>query len=43
MRSPFCCDLFSAAIAAVMYAVIEQCRIDHFQRVQDGLDKAKNN
>lgn len=43
MSSPFCCDLFQAAISAVMYAVIEQRRIDHFQRIQDGLAKAQNN
>ena len=43
MRSPYCCDLFQAAISAVMYAVVEQRRIDHFQRIQDGLAKAQNN
>lgn len=38
-----CCDLFQSAITAVMYAVIEQRRIDHFRRIQDGLAKAQNN
>ena len=43
MQSPFCCDLFEAAITAVMYAVIEQHRVDHYQRIQDGIAKAAKN
>lgn len=43
MISCYCCDMFSAAITAVMYAVVEQRRIDHFRRVQDGLAKAGMN
>jgi len=43
MRSPYCCDFFQVAIVAVMYAVIEQRRIEHFQRIQDGLAKAERN
>lgn len=43
MASPFCCDMFEAAITAVMYAVIEQRRIEHFQRIQDGIAKAECN
>lgn len=41
--SPFCCDLFQAAISAVMYAVVEQRRLDHVKRIQDGLAKASVN
>jgi hypothetical protein len=43
MQSPYCCDMFEAAITAVMYAVIEQRRVEHFQRIQDGLAKAGRN
>lgn len=43
MISPFCCDFFQAAISAVMYAVIQQQRIEHFQRIQEGLAKAGKN
>ena len=43
MQSPFCCDLFQAAIAAVMYAVIEQRRVEHYERIRDGIAKAGKN
>lgn len=43
MQSPFCCDLFQAAISAVMYAVVEQRRLDHVQRIQDSMAKASRN
>lgn len=43
LTSPYCCDLFQAAITAVMYAVIEQRRIDHYQRIRDGFAKAEKN
>lgn len=43
MASPYCCDFFQAAITAVMYAVVEQRRVEHFQRIQDGLAKAAQN
>lgn len=35
MQSPYCCDFFQAAITAVMYAVIEQRRIEQFDRIRD--------
>lgn len=41
--SPYCCDLFTAAITAVMYAVIEQRRVEHYQRILDGIAKAAKN
>jgi hypothetical protein len=43
MRSPYCCDFFQAAITAVMYAVIEQRRVEHYERIRDGIAKAENN
>lgn len=43
MASPYCCDLFQAAITAVMYAVIENQRVEHFQRIQEGIAKAAKN
>lgn len=43
MSSPFCCDLFQAAITAVMYAVIEQRRVDHYEHIRDGIAKAGKN
>jgi hypothetical protein len=43
MVSPYCCDLFQVAITAVMYAVIEQRRIDHFEQIRDGIAKAEKN
>lgn len=39
LRSPYCCDFFEAAITAVMYAVIQQRRIENFQRIQDRVAK----
>lgn len=43
MTSPYCCDLFQAAITAVMYAVIEQRRIDQYERIRDRITKAEKN
>lgn len=43
MQSPFCCDLFDAAITAVMYAVIEQRRVDHYEHIRDSIAKAAKN
>lgn len=43
LTSPYCCDLFEAAISAVMYAVIEQRRVEHYERIRDGIAKAEKN
>ena len=43
LQSPYCCDLFQAAISAVMYAVVEQRRVEHYERIRDGIAKAGKN
>ena len=43
LQSPYCCDLFQAAITAVMYAVVEQRRVEHYERIRDGIAKAGKN
>lgn len=43
MTSPYCCDLFQAAITAVMYAVVEHRRVEHYDRIRDGIAKAEKN
>lgn len=43
MISPFCCDLFQAAITAVMRAVIQQRQVEHCERIMDGIAKAGKN